>query len=185
MNLKLVLLALLSKKPNTGYGIDQILQRHAPHLWSSSLQHIYSELANLQADGLAVARCVEEPNRSVKKKIYTLTTLGEEKLDRLLAETITPPAIKDELLIRLYCIDRIPSEALGRELSAHVHELEHEESIVNQEVIRTPQSETGALLTLQLVRGRLRERLDSCRKILVALDHASQDESPQAMEAAG
>ena len=67
MSLRSVLLVLLSKEPNSGYGVGRLLRNELGHLWDTRLQQIYGELAKLQSDGLVRAERFDLPNRPAKK----------------------------------------------------------------------------------------------------------------------
>ena len=89
MSLRHVLLTVLSREPNSGYGIGKLLQKELSHIWDARLQQIYGELAKLQADGLMDVERVDLPNRP-SKKIYSLTAAGMAELDRWLTDRAAP-----------------------------------------------------------------------------------------------
>jgi len=95
MTLRAVLLALLSKEPNTGYGLGRLLRDDLHYLWDARLQQIYAELARLRAGGLLEVETIALPNRP-PKKVYSLTPEGEEGLDDWLLVPPAPHANKDE-----------------------------------------------------------------------------------------
>ena len=102
MNLRFVLLALLSDEPNTGYGLGRALNGEVKHLWDTSIQQIYGELRAMLADGLIEQRIIAIRNRPAKK-IYSITRQGRAELDRWLADPAAAQRQKDSFLVKLYC----------------------------------------------------------------------------------
>lgn len=178
MNLRSVILALLSRGPNTGYGLSRMLSSEAGHLWSTSLQHIYSELANMQADELVEVEQVESPNKPVNKKVYSLTRLGEQRLKSFLAQPIEGPAVKDDLPSHLFCMELMPPGQIEEQIRTHIGDLEREEQALGEQILRTPRSNTGRLLSLELARDRVRDRALACHRIMS--DLIAQRQSPPA-----
>ncbi len=115
MSLRYALLALLSKERNTGYGLGRLLHGTLRHIWEARLQQIYSELAKLEGQHMVTVESVALPNRPAKK-IYSLTTSGEHELEDWLAQPPTPASTKDSLLVKLYCLERMPGEVAVRRL---------------------------------------------------------------------
>jgi DNA-binding PadR family transcriptional regulator len=115
MSLRFVLLAVLSKQPNTGYGIGRLLRTDLRHVWQARLQQIYSELARSEADGLVRVQITHMVNRPAKK-VYTLTDTGALALDDWLTQPPSTDSSRDDLLVRLYCLPRVPAELLIRRL---------------------------------------------------------------------
>lgn len=174
MSLRYVLLALLSKKPNSGYGLGRLLQRQLGHLWDARLQQIYSELAKLQSDGLVDAEEIELPNRP-SKKIYSLTQDGQETLDGWLTARSAPHSSKDEVLVRLYCLERIPQDVLARRLQEQHDEYEAEVVDLRNrltQVPRTDPKEAGLLLTLEAALSRAEAQVTWYEKALSRLEEA-------------
>jgi DNA-binding PadR family transcriptional regulator len=115
MSLRYVLLAVLSKQPNTGYGIGRLLRTELRHIWQARLQQIYSELARTESEGLLRAQVTHMPNRPAKK-VYSLTPAGSLALDDWLAKPPPVESSRDDLMVRLYCLPRAPLDVLIRRL---------------------------------------------------------------------
>lgn len=113
--LRLVVLALLSKEPNTGYGLGRLLRGPLCHLWQARLQQIYTELGKLEKRGLVVPERIPLANRPTKK-LYSLTAAGYDALDSWLAEPLDAAPPRDGLLIRMYCLERMPQHIVLRQL---------------------------------------------------------------------
>lgn len=115
MSLRYVLLAVLSKQPNTGYGIGRLLRTELRHIWQARLQQIYSELARSETEGLVRAQVTHMTNRPAKK-VYSLTPAGTLALDDWLAQSPSFDSPRDDLMVRLYCLPRAPLDLLVRRL---------------------------------------------------------------------
>ncbi len=115
MGLRFIVLALLSKQPNTGYGLGRLLHGPLCHLWDARLQQIYSELGKLEERGLVEPERIALPNRPTKK-IYSLTADGYEALDDWLAEPPAAAPPRDGLRMRMYCLERMPQHIALRQI---------------------------------------------------------------------
>ena len=187
MGLRYVLLGLLSKEPNTGYGIARALRRSLDQVWDARLQQIYAELARAHEQGLVDVRAVEIPNRP-SKKVYTLTPAGEEALDDWLAAREDCYHPRDDLLVKLYCLDRAPRDALLRQLSdraerfaARVEELRRRAA----QVPRTDPSRLGELLTLEAALTRAEAEVSWCERATALLEEESSEAIPTSLRATG
>lgn len=181
MSLRFVLLALLSKGPNTGYRLGRLLQGELNHLWDARLQQIYSELAKLHADGLLETECVELPNRPAKK-IYSLTTTACQKLDAWLGDLTELHLPREPLLVRLFCVDRISPQTAARILETRRDQYEqkaHEfrERLAN--VQRTNPDELGHLLSLDGALAEADAGLAWCNRALSGLQGQDAQELPR------
>lgn len=171
MSLQHVLLALLSKEPNTGYGVGRLLRAELSHLWDARLQQIYGELAKLEARELLVAETVALPNRPAKK-IYSLTPRGHEALDEWLLQRPTPRAAKDDLIVRLYCLERLPADSLARRLDERLDEARQEEERLSREATRfsrTDPAQLGRLLALEAALARAQAEAAWCGRAAAIL----------------
>ena len=115
MSLRYTVLALLSEGPNTGYGIGRLLENQLNHLWGARLQQIYRELSKLKDENFVVAEHIALLNRPAKK-IYTITPAGSKALDRWLNEPPVPLFSKSDMLLKVYCLDRLPKDLIVRRL---------------------------------------------------------------------
>jgi DNA-binding PadR family transcriptional regulator len=181
MSLQHVLLALLSKEPNTGYGVGRLLRFELGHLWEARLQQIYGELAKLEAAGLLVAEIIDLPNRPAKK-IYSLTAEGKAALDAWLLARPAPVAHKDDLLVRLYCLDRLPAEFLARRLDErHDEATQDAERLTRQsaQISRTDPAQLGRLLALDASLARAQAEAAWCRRAAATLrEHGAVPAEP-------
>ena len=193
MSLRSVLLVMLSKAPNTGYGIGRLLRDELSHLWGARLQQIYSELARLDSEGLVHVESVALANRPAKK-VYSLTRSGERSLDGWLADEPAPVAAKDELLVRLFCLERLPAELAVRRLLERREACEQEAAVLRTKVADTrgaSREELGRRLTLEAALGRAEQQAAWCERALALLDEdtdsaeAGRPEQASRLHAAG
>ena len=103
MNLRFVLLTLLNKGPNTGYALWRQLDGQSDQLWDAHVEQIYVELVRLEQDGAVRVEPVDLHNPT--KKIYSLTTAGHEALDEWMRRQPAPVRHKEELRMKLYCLE--------------------------------------------------------------------------------
>lgn len=189
MGLRHVLLGLLSREPNTGYGIARALRSSLDQVWDARLQQIYAELARLYDQGLVDVQEIALPNRPAKKR-YTLTQAGEESFDVWLSERDDGYAPRDDLLVKLYCLDRVPPTALFRQLSDRAERFADRAAGLRRraaQVPRTDPSRLGELLTLEAALTRAEAEVSWCGRALALLEGVSEPGHPYAplSEAAG
>jgi DNA-binding PadR family transcriptional regulator len=190
MSLRGVLLALLSEEPNTGYGLGRLLRSELSHLWEARLQQIYVELTKLEADGLVDVEAVNLPNRP-PKKVYSLTVAGERALDEWLAEP--PPRVpaRDERLMRLYCLERMPPELMAQRLEEWEEEWRAQAETLEAlrlQIARVEPVQLGRLLTLEAALARAECNVAICERAIATLTRAaagSTDEARQPFRAKG
>ena len=171
MSLRYVLLALLSEKPNSGYGLGRLLSTDLSHIWDACLQQVYGEMAKLDTAGLVEAESIEIPNRPAKK-IYSLTPLGQVALDVWLAEFSPQPSNKDDLLMKLYCLERSPKDATIRRLEERRNEYQEEEAELRHQLAKTTQTESvqlGLVFTLEAAKARAEGQVAWCDSALAWL----------------
>ena len=163
-------LAALSRKPDTGYGLGRLLRGDLSHIWSASLQQIYVELAKLAAGGLVSVEVDGGAKRGKSRKIYSLTTKGREALEAWLANAPTPPAVKDDLLVRLWALPLAPHDGLVHALTERRERcrswLDELSCRLKQEDGRDIQPELGYRLTLDAATAALEAQIAWCDRSL-------------------
>ena len=180
MNLRFVLLALLSNEPNTGYGLGRALNDEVKHLWDTSLQQIYGELQAMQTAGLTEQRIVALSNRRAKK-IYSISSRGRSELQQWLAGPAGSQRQKDSFLVKLYCLDQMPLDAVVRHL-----EERRDASMAEAQELRAKtvaispadREQMGLLLTLDAALAAAEARARWCDKTLACV----RGQSPASLE---
>ena len=169
MSLQGVLLALLSKEPNTGYGLGRVLRTELSHVWSAQIQQIYSELQRMQAEGLLAAETIELPKRP-PKKLYAITAAGLAALDAWVLEEPQRQPTRDDLLARLYLLEREPNLVI-RQLGERQRRSEDEAARLREriaEIDGPERSRLGLRLTLQAALSLAEARASWCKEAISA-----------------
>ena len=176
MSLRFVLLSLLSKEPDTGYGLGRTLHNQLNHLWDARLQQIYSELGKLETQGMVEAESIALQNRPAKK-IYSLTPAGNNALDLWLAEPPAPAPSKNDFLVRLYCLERIPIDVIIRRLQEQRDTYENKARELRhklEETRRADPTELGHILTLEAALAHAEMLTLWCAGALSRIQEAAQ-----------
>ncbi|MDU8923379.1 PadR family transcriptional regulator [Pasteurellaceae bacterium LIM206] len=109
--LKFVILALLNRRPMTGYDITTEFKNVLGEFWSAKHSQIYVELSKLVEENLIHQQI--EFSGKIEKKSYFLTALGKEELQQwLLLDEESSETEKDVFALRLYFLQQMPREAI-------------------------------------------------------------------------
>jgi len=126
MALAHAILAFLIDHSCSGYDLSKQFGGSVGYFWSASYQQIYRELNKLEAQGWVEAEEVPQEGRP-DKKLYSITSLGQQQLAAWIAEPIEPAPTKDELLVKLFAGYVVKPQTILAEL-AHHRQL-HEEKL--------------------------------------------------------
>ena len=106
------LLSLLLTEPLTGYDLTSKINK----FWRSTHSAIYPLLSELEEKGY-IEFTLKKQSDKPDKKVYTLTLKGKEFLhDWFISET-SEAVIRDEMMLKLYCIQCMDSEAVEKLLT--------------------------------------------------------------------
>ena len=97
------LLGVLAREPSSGYEVAQLMKQPVGYFWHARHSQIYPELATLEARGLVTFEVVPEADRPAKK-MYSITPAGEAAVREWVTSPIDVPAVRDELVLRAYCV---------------------------------------------------------------------------------
>ena len=123
--LRYIMLGLLWARPMSGYDIKQTFERAIASYWNAGNSQIYTTLKNLHKAGLIDAEIIVQTSRP-NRKVYRLTSTGQEELTRWLQEDVPERFTKDEFLAKLFfCGETNDDVALG-------HLRNHRESLLQQ-----------------------------------------------------
>ncbi|WP_223066169.1 PadR family transcriptional regulator [Paenibacillus caui] len=112
-SLSYALLAMLVRKPCSGYELAKIMEV----FWQAKHSQIYPLLAKLEEEALLTAENVEQTGKP-NKKIYYITDAGKEILKKWISKAPSPPVTRDEFLIKAFLIplsDKSTIERLFRD----------------------------------------------------------------------
>jgi DNA-binding PadR family transcriptional regulator len=108
--LKYALLGLLAQGPRHGYDLKNAFETMLGGTWPLNIGQVYTTLSRLERDGLVESKVVHQdllPDR----KVYSLTSAGQEELDRWLTEpTRGTIRLKDEFFIKLLVHQLVASD---------------------------------------------------------------------------
>lgn len=171
MSLRYAILGLLTFEPMSGYTLKtRYFDRSIRYFWPADQAQIYRTLQGLEEEGAVTAETVENERRP-NRKLYALSSKGEEELRDWLNQHNPPETQKDPFLVQLYFGRMLTREqilsVLQTQRADHVKRLEHFEAL------QLPKGETPAMqlqirfggLTLDFARRREKmmvEWLDSC-----------------------
>ena len=169
MSLRCTVLALLSEQPNTGYGIGRLLEHQLSHLWGARLQQIYRELSKLEEENFVVAEHIALLNRPAKK-IYTITPTGSKALDRWLNEPPAPLVCKSDMLLKVYCLERLPKDVIVRRLEERQAEYENAVRDLREKLTAARRADQlGYQLTLEAALAEARGQASWCAKAVTRI----------------
>lgn len=112
------ILGLLAEEPRSGYDIKNEIEERLSHFWSQSFGHIYPMLKRLDESGL-VTKTVERQDGRPDRKVYCITDEGRSALRDWFTEPMSPPAPRNELLLRIFMGRHAPRGSLLRDLREH------------------------------------------------------------------
>ncbi|GGX88570.1 PadR family transcriptional regulator [Streptomyces fructofermentans] len=140
MALRNAVMAALLEGEASGYDLAKGFEASVANFWMATPQQLYRELERMEGDGLVSARVVQQERRP-NKRLFSLTAAGREVLRAFLAEGPSKPlAIRDELMVKVQCVD------LG--------------DAADMEAVRAAVAERVERAGTKLARyGRMRERL--------------------------
>jgi len=95
------LLGLLTFHPMSGYDIRQLIPDSVGHFWNEGYGNIYPALKLLTAKGL-VTKKTERKRGRPDRHVYSLTDAGHRQLASWLEVPVEPPALRNELLLKLF-----------------------------------------------------------------------------------
>jgi DNA-binding PadR family transcriptional regulator len=118
MALSHAILSVLINAPCSGYDLAKQFDESVGYFWTASHQQIYRELTKLEAEGYIQAQVIHQSNRPDKKS-YQVTEQGRHLLTSWIAEPSDIPALKDDLLVKLYAGEQVQPEVLMADLVHH------------------------------------------------------------------
>jgi DNA-binding PadR family transcriptional regulator len=116
MSLPHALLTSLAERPGSGSELASRFDRSIGYFWQATHQQIYRELARLEAAGWVEA----EPVKGARggKRRFSILPSGRAELQRWVDDRQDPPAIRDELMVRLRAEAVVGPTGLAKELAA-------------------------------------------------------------------
>ncbi|MET8446141.1 PadR family transcriptional regulator [Streptomyces sp. NPDC005209] len=105
MALRNAVMAALLEGEASGYDLAKGFEASVANFWMATPQQIYRELDRMAGEGLVSARVVQQERRP-NKRLFSLTEAGREAVRAYTGEaTSRPMAIRDELMVKVQCVD--------------------------------------------------------------------------------
>ncbi|MFC8517210.1 PadR family transcriptional regulator [Streptomyces sp. NPDC057257] len=105
MALRNAVMAALLEGEASGYDLAKGFEASVANFWMATPQQLYRELERMESEGLVSARVVQQERRP-NKRLFSLTEAGLEVLRDYVLETPAKPlAIRDELMVKVQCLD--------------------------------------------------------------------------------
>lgn len=95
------ILGFLKMKPLTGYELKKLFDTSVGYFWWAEQSQIYITLKKMVKDGM-VEIIRTEPSRVLDKKIYALTSKGEEALNVWLSSDIEDANLKSAPILKCF-----------------------------------------------------------------------------------
>ena len=173
MSLPHALLTSLAERPGSGSELASRFDRSIGYFWQATHQQIYRELARLEASGWVESVAVEGARG--RKRRYDILPAGLLELARWTGETLDPPAIRDELMVRLRAEGVVGPTALGGRLTEmlrhHHQKLGAYQAIEGRDFATPPSGRRQRLQHLVLKAGMdfERQRIAFCEEAIAIL----------------
>lgn len=116
-----VVLALVGRRGASAHDIVQMMRRGRA-FWTAAESHYYAEPKRLAELGYLTAETV--PGKTTQRRVYSLTSRGEEALHQWLAQPTGFPRIQNEAVVRLLAADYTDTATLLAGLLAMRAELD-------------------------------------------------------------
>lgn len=184
------ILVCLTERPMTGYELAKTFDSSIGFFWRASHQQIYRELQLLLGSGLVDGRDVIQADRP-NKTIYTITKKGLAHIRAWSRDMTDRPAVRDNMLLKLYALDRIDLGALATEITNRLDKHRARLAIYRRIMAQRYSGrqlglrETGRLLGLQV--GLMTERgyVSWCEEALTALASMQKGHAGSASKPSG
>ena len=115
MALAEAILVCLTEGDQSGYDVAKTFQTSIGFFWSTDHQRIYRELKKLLEQGFVEFDEVAQTDKP-NKKIYSITQAGENRLLEWSHEISKTAAIKDDMLVKLYALDRFDHQVIKAQI---------------------------------------------------------------------
>jgi DNA-binding PadR family transcriptional regulator len=132
MALSHALLAAIHDRACSGYDLAKKFDGSIGFFWNATHQQIYRELTKLEEQSQIEAQLVRQEQRP-DKKIYSVTSKGEQTLRSWIETPSTVSPLKDDLLVKIFAGSIVSPETIVAELKHH--RMQHLESLHTYQAI--------------------------------------------------
>jgi DNA-binding PadR family transcriptional regulator len=169
------ILGMLRLVPNSsGYDIKKLMESSTQHFWKESYSSIYPVLQELERDGLVQRH--DSPSQSDRQRhLYSLTLVGETALQSWLARPAELEQSRNELLLKLFFGDAVPSSISRQHIKEYQTVLKEKKKIfseVKDKLQLEHDQEPGFpywLITLDYGIRQVKAALEWCENTLILL----------------
>ncbi|WP_413759144.1 PadR family transcriptional regulator [Streptomyces sp. MMBL 11-3] len=124
MALRNAVMAALLEGEASGYDLAKGFEASVANFWMATPQQLYRELERMEGEGLVSARVVQQERRP-NKRLFSLTEAGRQVLRAYVAGGPAKPlAIRDELMVKVQCVDIGGAEDVAAVLAAVAERVE-------------------------------------------------------------
>jgi len=100
-------MGMLTLQPMSGYDLKKLTEISIDNFWQENYAQIYPILKQLAEEGLAVKHTEKQEGRP-ERSIYALTEMGQQALQKWLAEPAEDQVERHELLLKLFFGVQVP-----------------------------------------------------------------------------
>jgi PadR family transcriptional regulator AphA len=170
------ILGMLTLIPNSsGYDIKKLMESSTQYFWKETFSSIYPVLQELEKDGLILRQ--ENPSKSDRQRhLYTISSEGNQALKEWLAKPAELEQSRNELLLKLFFGDVVPSSISQRHLEEYQKVLKDKRRVfleIQDKLQREHHEDTGLpywLITLDYGIRQAEASLDWCENTLKQLN---------------
>lgn len=116
MALAHTILALLAKRPGSGYDITKHFEEGLSCYWKATQQQVYRELSKLTKEKKVSFETLPQAGKP-DKKLYQITAAGWQELIRWYAEPTEPTDVREDVLVKILIGYKMPRELVVKEIS--------------------------------------------------------------------
>ncbi len=175
------ILGMLTLIPNSsGYDIKKLMESSTQFFWKETFSSIYPVLQELEKDGLILRQ--ENPSKSNRQRhLYTLSSKGKLALTEWLAKPAELEQSRNELLLKLFFGDVVPSSISQQHLEDYQKVLKNKKTVyleIQEKLQQEHQEDTGLsywLITLDYGIRQIEAALDWCENTLKQLKRLKKD----------
>lgn len=123
MSLKHAILGFLQMTPLSGYDLKKMFGASVQFYWPVTHSQIYRTLDQMRNDNLVTQELIQQEQHP-NKKVYYITSHGEEELRNWLTTPQELPTIRHKLLVQLAWADQLENKAIISLLEDYIQKIE-------------------------------------------------------------
>lgn len=111
MSLEQAILGFLNYRPYSGYDLKKIFDTSVRHFWPADQSQIYRTLSRMNKEGWVDIEMVHQESRP-DRKLYHITTAGQEALRQWLATPLPPQENRSADMIQVFFAGQLADEEI-------------------------------------------------------------------------